>query len=269
MVTRITRISPALSPLVPEIVALLGGTISAVIIVLPLNTFLGFINAESILLAPIIEEASKMVGVAFLALQYPQVVSSKRQGLILGGFAGLGFAFTENLFYATMPGTNVVARALLPVPMHIMASGVAGLGLVYLAQKRNDLRLKNPKGDSSNFKLRMVGSLMTIAMLLHGQYNFLSTFGYVGSLLGLVIAGFVYYRLGKSLPENLKVAIVPGPVKLLQSTVQVRVLKELVSTPETVTVAVNEAMRLGYCISCGRQIYQSAPYCDECGAPQH
>jgi len=263
----VARISPVLSPLVPEIVALLGGTISAVIIVLPLNTFLGFINAESILLAPIIEESSKMVGVAFLALRYPQVISSKRQGVILGGFAGLGFAFTENLFYATIPGTNVVARAILPVPMHVMASGVAGLGLVYFAQRRIDLRRRNSGGDSSNFKLRMVGSLLTIAMLLHGQYNFLSTFGYVGSLIGLMIAGFVYYRLGKSLPENLKVAIVPDPVKLLRSTVQVKVLKEVVS-PRAVTVSVNGMGQVGYCISCGRQISQAAPFCDGCGASQ-
>jgi len=264
-----SRISPALSPLVPEIVALLGGIVSAVIIVLPLNTFLEFISAESIFLAPIIEEPCKAVGIIFLASRYPHVISTKKHGLILGGFAGLGFAFTENLFYATIPGTNVVARALLPVPMHIMSSGIAGLGLVYFAQRRIELRRSELGRNSSNFKLRMVGSLLTIAMLLHGQYNFLSYFGDAGSLLGLVIAVFVYYRLSKSLPENLITSIVPGPVKLLRSTVQVKVLREVVSTPKVLTLAVNGKERsTGYCIGCGRQISQSALFCDECGAPQ-
>jgi hypothetical protein len=250
--------------LVPEVVALLGGIVSAVIIALPLNTAFSFLSAESILLAPVIEEPVKMIGVTFLALRYPQVVATKRKGLILGGFAGLGFAFTENLYYATVPGTNVVARALLPVPMHVMASGIAALGLVYFAQRRMALG-----SSSSHFSLKTVGSLWTVAMVIHGQYNFLSYFGPAGSLVALVVTGFVYYRLPRSLPDNLRFSNLPGPVKLLRSTVQVRVLKELSAKPKVHSVRAEE-LRLpkAFCVNCGRQIAPSEPYCDGCGASQ-
>jgi hypothetical protein len=256
--------------LVPEVVSLLGGIVSAVIIALPLNTFFQFVSAESILLTPLIEEPVKAIGVTFLALRYSQVVSTKRRGLILGGFGGLGFAFTENLYYATIPGTDVVARALLPVPMHVMASGIAGLGLVYFAQSRMDLGKSERVRNSKNFSLRTIGSLWAVAMLMHGQYNFLSYFGHTGSLLGLVITGFVYYRLSRSLPEELHISSLPGPVKLLRSTVQVRVLREIVTQPKVVSVARGGSERLNsHCINCGRRISPSERFCDSCGASQH
>jgi len=244
--------------------------VSAVIIALPLNTFFQFVSAESILLTPVIEEPVKAIGVTFLAVTYAQVVSTKKRGLVLGGFAGLGFAFTENLYYATIPGTDVVARALLPVPMHIMASGIAGLGLVYLAQSRANLGTSKPVKNSKNFSLRTVGSVWAVAMVMHGQYNFLSYFGYTGSIVGLTITGFVYYRLARSLPERLDISNLPGPVKLLRSTVQVRVLREIVTQPRTVSVGKGSLERLNtHCVNCGRRISPSEPFCDGCGAAQH
>ena len=264
-----SRVAPTLSPLVPEIVALLGGIVSAVIIALPLNTFLGFVSAEKILLAPVIEEPAKATGLIFLALSYPHVIPTKVRGLILGGLAGLGFAFTENLFYATMPQTDVVARAVLPVPMHVMASGVAGLGLVYLAQNRIETRKNEHGRGASTFSLRNAGSLMAVAMVMHGQYNFLSYFGYAGSLVGLAIVGFVYYQLGRALPENLKFFTVPGPLGLLASTVHVKVLTRRVPSPRIISVTLDKPeQQTGYCIKCGRHISLGAGFCDGCGAPQ-
>jgi len=263
-------VPPKLSPLVPEIVALLGGIVSAVIIALPANTFFDFVSSETIFLAPLIEEPAKATGVIFLALYYPYAVSDKRRGLLLGGLAGLGFAFTENLYYATMPGTNVVARALLPVPMHIMASGVAALGLVYLAQNRAQVYRKGQEGMSSNFKSKNVASLFAVAVVVHMQYNLLSFFGYSGSIVGLMIAGFVCYRLGKSLPKDLRVFTVPGPVGLLTSTVRVRVLKELSPPSAAMESSTEQLSRHGaYCIICGHQISAGESFCDRCGEAQH
>jgi len=262
-------VPPKLSPLVPEIVALLGGIVSAVIIALPANTFFDFVSSETILLAPLIEEPAKATGVIFLALYYPYAVSDKRRGLLLGGLAGLGFAFTENLYYATMPGTNVVARALLPVPMHIMASGVAALGLVYLAQNRAHMKGQEERR-GSNFRSKNVASLFAVAVVVHMQYNLLSFFGYSGSIVGLMIAGFVCYRLGKSLPEDLRVFTVPGPVGLLTSTVRVRVLKDLSPPSAAVESSTEQLSRPGaYCIICGHQISAGESFCDRCGEPQH
>jgi hypothetical protein len=264
------RVSPTLSPLVPEIVALLGGIVSAIIIVLPMNTFFGFLARETVFIAPVIEEPAKAVGVIFLALSYPYVVASKARGLILGGLAGLGFAFTENLFYATVPGTDIVARALLPVPMHVMASGIVGLGLVYLAQDRIETREASSKIGVSTFKSKDMGSLLVVAMIVHAQYNFLSYFGYAGSLFGLVIAGFVYYRLGKTLPDNLLFFTVPGPVRLLSSTVRFPPKKSVdVSSPRIVSLTLGSSQqRPMYCINCGQPIPNATRICDRCGASQ-
>lgn len=264
------RVPQTLSPLVPEIVALLGGIVSAVIIVLPLNTFFGPVRTETIFIAPLIEEPAKAAGVILLAFSYPYVVASRVRGLILGGLAGLGFAFTENLFYATVPGTDVIARALLPVPMHVMASGVAGLGLVYLAQDRMETRSTGSRVGVSAFRLRDVGSLLAVAMVVHGQYNFLSYFGYAGSLLGLVITGFVYYRLVKALPEDLQFFTVPGPVGLLAATVRSMPFRQAnVSQPKVVSLTLRRSQQdAAYCINCGRPIVNGAGVCDHCGASQ-
>ena len=266
------RVSPTLSPLVPEIVALLGGIVSAIIIALPLNTFFDFLTKETVFIAPLIEEPTKAVGVIFLALNYPYVISSKRRGLILGGLAGLGFAFTENLFYATMPGTDIVARALLPVPMHIMASGIVGLGFVYLAQDRIETSNPESKIGVSTFKSKDMGSLLVVAMVMHVQYNFLSYFGYAGSLFGLVIVGFVYYRLGRTLPDNLLFFTVPGPVGLLSSTVKLPPKKRVnAPPPRIVSVTFDPSQKQQqntYCISCGQPISNGGDTCDRCSAPR-
>jgi hypothetical protein len=261
-----SRSSPALSPLVPEIVALLGGIVSAVIVALPLNTLFGFVATETVLVAPVVEEPAKVAGVIFLAFSYPHVVASKARGLILGGLAGLGFAFTENLFYATVPGTDVIARALLPVPMHVMASGIVGLGLVYLAQDRMENRKDEPKTDPSTFKSKDTLSLLAAAVVMHGQYNLLSHFGYVGSLLGLLIAGFVYYRLVKTLPENLLFFTIPGPVGLLSSTVRIKPHKRAdMPPPKIVSITLNSSeQRPAYCVNCGRPIPDDTSLCDCC-----
>jgi hypothetical protein len=259
--------SPRLSPLVPEIVALLGGIVSAVIIALPVNTFFDFVPFETIILAPFVEEPAKATGVIFLALSYPYVISDKSRGLLLGGLAGLGFAFTENLFYASIQSADVVARALLPVPLHIMASGIGAMGLVYLAQSRMKTQTLPRGGGYSHFKLRNVASLFAVAVTIHMQYNLLSYFGYVGSLLGLMVTGFVYYRLGRTLPADLRFFTVPGPVGLLTSTVRVKVLRT--PFPKTSPSSTLDLGKQGsHCIMCGHRISNGERFCDQCGEVQ-
>jgi RsiW-degrading membrane proteinase PrsW (M82 family) len=260
--------SPRLSLLVPEIIALLGGIVSAVIIALPINTFFHFIYFETIVLAPLVEETAKASGVTFLALSYPSALMNKTRGLLLGGLAGLGFAFTENLFYATIPGTDVVARALLPVPMHIMASGIAGMGFVYVAHERIKPHIDPSNDGPASFKLRNVVSLFLVAVIIHTQFNMLSYFGYSGSALGLMIASFVYYRLGKALPEDLQFFTVPGPVKLLSSTVRVRVLQPPFPTAMIPPSRPDPLQKNVYCIMCGHAISHGETFCARCGESQ-
>lgn len=70
-----------LGPLIPEIVALLGGIVSTILLALPLNTLLG----SSSLTASLIEELCKVVGVILLALYFPNSINSKSRGLYSEG----------------------------------------------------------------------------------------------------------------------------------------------------------------------------------------
>jgi RsiW-degrading membrane proteinase PrsW (M82 family) len=86
--------------LIPEIIALLGGIVSAVLIALPLSSLLNVVpSLGPIIIAPLVEEPTKIIGVILLALYYSNSITSKKRGLILGIMAGIGFAFTENLLY--------------------------------------------------------------------------------------------------------------------------------------------------------------------------
>jgi hypothetical protein len=154
--------------------------------------------------------------------------------------------------------------------MHVMASGIVGLGFVYLAQDRIETRDAAPKIGVSTFKSKDMGSLLAVAMVMHVQYNFLSYFGYAGSLFGLVIAGFVYYRLAKTLPENLLFFTVPGPVGLLSSTVRFPPQKRVeMPPPRIVSLTLDSSeQQPSYCVNCGRPTPKGADICDRCGASQ-
>jgi hypothetical protein len=125
-----------------------------------------------------------------------------------------------------------------------------------------------PLNTVSTFNSKDMGSLLAEAMVMHEQYNFLSYFGYAGSLFGLVIAGFVYYRLGKTLPDNLLFFTVPGPVGLLSSTVRFPPQKRVdVPPPRIVSVTFDPSQpQPAYCINCGQPISNGGDTCDRYGA---
>ena len=199
-----------LSPLVPELIALLGGIMSAVLLVMPLSTLLIFLG---VLVAPIVEEISKVCGLYYLALYYPRALSTKKRGVILGGLSGLGFAFTENLFYfirAEMGvfGEEAVAimplMRIIPIFIHVFCSALVGVGLASFAQHEINGYNLNTRGVLARLQLSLFFPLLIIGIGLHLIYN-LAAFqlGLIGVIGGLGLTYIVFYRLNSHLPDKL------------------------------------------------------------------
>jgi RsiW-degrading membrane proteinase PrsW (M82 family) len=88
----------------------------------------------AVVVAPIVEEAAKALGVVLVMAHF----SRAEDGLVYGVAAGLGFAATENLLYemsALEAGgliayfATVVVRSISSTLLHASATGVTGLGI--------------------------------------------------------------------------------------------------------------------------------------------
>jgi RsiW-degrading membrane proteinase PrsW (M82 family) len=267
-----------LGALIPELVALLGGMISTVIIVMPLSIIVGALFAPlpailQVLVAPLVEEPSKAIGVILLALLYPTSLRTKRRGVILGALAGLGFAFTENLLYtfrfemaSTIAGMsaapNILARAILPAPMHALASATFAIGLVFLAQTKFDRRSFNISTVLEGIKSAEVSAFIAIAIGFHFQYNFLAGFaGLIGAGIGLAIIIFLFYKIYYYLPDLLTNVAISGPMQLLSDAVHAEKGKPFGK------MAGGEIPHTGikFCIKCGAEVKQGASFCPKCG----
>ena len=156
--------------LIPEIIALLGGIVSAVLIALPLSSRLNVIpSLGPIIIAPLVEEPSKIIGVVLLALYYPNSINSKKRGLILGAMAGVGFAFTENMLYFLVFPQAVLVRAVIPVLIHICSSATAALGIALLSKKVDSSLTGFSRFKQVNSKKRRL--FLIIAMFFHFLNN--------------------------------------------------------------------------------------------------
>ena len=141
--------------------------------------------AMVIVVAPIVEEAAKALGVS---KSMTRNLGTPRSGLVLGAAAGLGFAATENLLYegGALLESGVTAflaialvRTFSSALMHASATSVSGYGIA----------LSSLKG----------GSFLPyyiIAVLMHASFNLFASFGELfkdslgetAALLGLIFA---------------------------------------------------------------------------------
>jgi RsiW-degrading membrane proteinase PrsW (M82 family) len=213
--------------LIPEIIALLGGIVSAVLIALPLSSLLNVVpSLGPIIIAPLVEEPTKIIGVILLALYYPNSITSKKRGLILGIMAGIGFAFTENLLYFLVYPQAVLVRAVIPVLIHICASATAALGIALLSKKVD----RSLTGFS---RFKQVNSTETrvfliIAMSFHFINNFILVIG-LGDLFwvaNMILDYFILYKLYSYLPEKLTGIKITGTKELLSKAIYSKRKKE-------------------------------------------
>jgi RsiW-degrading membrane proteinase PrsW (M82 family) len=123
----------------------------------------------AVVLAPIVEEPMKLLG--SYVIIYSEKTKFKLQWWILFGlFGGLGFALLENTLYfavtemsygASAGGTVFLARMMLSLPFHLIASSVAGCGFgLYVHTK----------------KLRYFVAFLAIAIAIHALFNLAASF---------------------------------------------------------------------------------------------
>ncbi len=121
-------------------ISLLGGIIGAVVLVLPVQTLLlsniTFLPL-AVLIVGITEEASKPVGLVIVAKKCRNWLTSKRDYLIGGTLAGLGFGFLENLLYYFRFGAEVLlARTGIGLPLHAGMSAFVGVGIYFAVNEK-------------------------------------------------------------------------------------------------------------------------------------
>jgi RsiW-degrading membrane proteinase PrsW (M82 family) len=160
-------------------------------------------------LTPLIEEASKALGVVLVVL-FSSKFDNPTDGVVYGTAAGLGFAVTENVIYGIGAGFNlsgavgvvtlVVGRTLLSAGVHAVCSSIFGgfLGYAVLA------------GRIASRVAWTVGGLL-IAVSLHGAWN-----------LALVWFGPV----GEGGTPRLWLAVLPGLYLLYVATLTLFLLSE-------------------------------------------
>ena len=135
-------------------------------------------------LTPVTEELLKALPVLFFAF----VFSSNREKLLAVGFSlGVGFAILENIVillqnYSSVSLFWALIRGFGSALMHGICTGVVGLGLHFIHQKK---------------KLFLPGSfaLLLLSMTYHSIYNSLvqSRFRYLGFVLPLVTFVILFF----------------------------------------------------------------------------
>ncbi|NYT11372.1 MAG: PrsW family intramembrane metalloprotease [Methanomassiliicoccales archaeon] len=138
-----------------------------------------------IVVAPIVEEAAKALGVS---KSMTRALGTPRSGLVLGAAAGLGFAATENLLYeggALMEGgvsafiAIAVVRTFSSALMHASATSVSGYGIA-----------KSSLGGGSWLPYYLLAVLMHASFNLFASFGelFKGTLGETAALIGLIFA---------------------------------------------------------------------------------
>lgn len=152
----------------------------------------GALALSAVVIAPIVEEFTKAVGMAFVRDEDPE----PEDGAIYGGMIGLGFAGTETAFYIgiayALQGIEAAAitailRGVATVALHGAATAISGHG--YWESKHGGRRGA------------FLGALV-VAMLFHGFYNALASIstmlGLVGAVtLALLVWGWVRRRVAR------------------------------------------------------------------------
>jgi RsiW-degrading membrane proteinase PrsW (M82 family) len=168
-------------------IAIVASFILEVILEIPLTASLS--NAEmtpflaTVVIAPVIEEFTKP-----LALHLKSVrnnLDELEDGFIYGAVAGLGFSATENLLYgySFLSEGFIIFLMLMAIRsfggclLHASATALTGYGYGKTVMKHSSLLGVLP--------------YFILAIFLHGFYNFLLSYEFVGVLSGLGLAFLV------------------------------------------------------------------------------
>lgn len=142
----------------------------------------------SVLVVGVVEEISKFVAVKLAAYDNAEF-DEVMDGIVYAVAAGLGFAATENLFYATTYGLAVgVVRAFITDLAHASFSGIVGY---YLGRAKFD----------AQHATGLVARGLGIAIALHGTYDFLIIGGIVPPAFGIFMVLATYAYLNRKIAQ--------------------------------------------------------------------
>ncbi len=165
--------SPATAPRRPStalvcLVALVGGLVAVPVAIV--QEFragaVGWVGA--VIVAPIVEEALKPIGVLFLLEKRFHWLRGGGQIVLMAAGGALVFATIENIMYINVSkvasGTAYVMwRYLICTGMHLTASTIFGLGLAKVWRKMTL--------DGKGFRIKGLVAYYVAAAVLHGLYN--------------------------------------------------------------------------------------------------
>ena len=121
--------------------------------------------------APIVEEALKPVGIYWLQARWPELLPNRFFTAALAGLSGLTFGYLESLVYLYVYHPHhgaafVVVRLTITPAMHMVASFIMGLGISRQLIEGAYGRSPFPGASRPYF---------VAAMAVHGGYNLLVT----------------------------------------------------------------------------------------------
>ncbi len=115
--------------------------------------------------APLVEEAFKGIGVLLIFFVFNRYFNGPVDGIVYGMLIGLGFAFTENIFYFGQfydeLGAVFQARAIENPFVHPLSTALTGVGVGFASQARTKL-----------WVLPTIVAGYGGAVLLHGMHNY-------------------------------------------------------------------------------------------------
>jgi len=134
----------------------------------------------AVIIAPVVEEFTKPLALRLQTVR--RNLDELEDGLIYGAVAGLGFSATENLLYGySFLSEGIVAFLVLMAIrsfggclLHASATALTGYGYGKTIMKHSSL-------------LRVLPYFI-LAVFLHGSYNFLVSYEFVGVASGLFLA---------------------------------------------------------------------------------
>jgi len=98
---------------------------------------INYLWALLVIVAPITEEISKMLGVLLIAYFMPNLFPNRRYGAAWGAAAGLGFASFESILYLLQQtGLDAFLRLICLPMMHPVWSAFVGLGVFVFAARK-------------------------------------------------------------------------------------------------------------------------------------
>jgi RsiW-degrading membrane proteinase PrsW (M82 family) len=134
----------------------------------------------AVVIAPVVEEFTKPLALRLQTVR--RNLNELEDGLIYGAVAGLGFSATENLLYGySFLSEGIVAFLVLMAIrsfggclLHASATALTGYGYGKTVMKHTSLFRALP--------------YFILAIFLHGSYNFLVSYEFVGVISGLFFA---------------------------------------------------------------------------------